>query len=256
MRDRDSSQVQYPRVLTRNNREVVIRSVLNQPVLASSSTVTQGVGGTTAASVGYLPIGTIINVLPKEMADGSIAMNVSISISNIVNEVRIGRDQDLYPVASTRVFYAALSVQSGYTVAIGGLQEARDQNVENGIPYLKDIPLLGQAFRSSDRRRANKNLIMFITPTLLPPAGVEGVAETPQSILPRRPGNEPRRPHLRQTAYSWADVELYQTPSAGSSTVRMCWRPRCSKGSPAIRRSMKFGRCLQSAICFSGRLIS
>ena len=70
MQDRDSSQVSYPRVLTRNNREVVIRSVINQPVLASTSSVTPGIGGTTTASVSYLPIGTIINVLPKQMDDG------------------------------------------------------------------------------------------------------------------------------------------------------------------------------------------
>lgn len=186
LRDRDTSQVQYPRVLTRNNREVVIRSVINQPVLASSSSVTQGIGGTTAASIAYLPIGTIINVLPKEMSDGSIALNVTISISNIINEVPISGS--LYPVASTRVFSAALSVTSGYTLAIGGLDEADDVMVRNGVPFLKDIPLLGEAFKSKDRSQRKKNLILFITPTLLPHSGVRGIAETPKSLVPERPG--------------------------------------------------------------------
>ena len=188
MQDRDSSQVQYPRVLTRNNREVVIRSVVNQPVLASSSSVTQGIGGTTASSVSYLPIGTIINVLPKEMSNGSIALNVTISISNILAEVRIGQNQDLYPVASTRVFSAALSVASGYTLAIGGLDEANDVTVNNGVPFLKDIPLLGEAFKSKGRNQLKKNLILFITPTLLPHQGTLGIADNLESIVPERPG--------------------------------------------------------------------
>jgi len=190
--DRDSSQVSYPRVLTRNNREVVIRSVINQPVLASSSSVTPGIGGTTTASISYLPIGTIINVLPKQMNDGSISLSVSISISNILRQEPIAGN--LYPVASTRVFKAALSVTSGYTVAIGGLDEAKDEKMKNGVPFLKDIPLLGEAFKSSGRSQEKKNLILFITPTLLPPSGTSGIAEKPISTLPVTPASEPSPP--------------------------------------------------------------
>ncbi len=191
LNDRDSTQTAYPRVLTRNNREVVIRSVLNQPVLASSSAVTPGIGGTTTSTISYLPIGTVINVLPKEMEDGTIALNLSISISNIVNQVRIGQTQDLFPVASTRVFSAALSVTSGFTLAIGGLEEAQDIDQDNGIPFLKDIPLLGYAFKSSDRTRANRNLLLLITPTLLPANGTSGMATTPRSTVPLPPDAPP-----------------------------------------------------------------
>jgi type II secretory pathway component GspD/PulD (secretin) len=191
MEDRDSSQVSYPRVLTRNNREVVIRSVINQPVLASTSSVTPGVGGTTTASVSYLPIGTIINVLPKQMDDGSIALNISISISNILRQDTIAGN--LYPVASTRVFTAALSVTSGYTLAIGGLEEAKDEKQRNGVPFLKDIPLLGEAFKSKSRSQVKTNLIIFITPTLLPSKGTRGIAKEPESTIPVSPG-EPEPP--------------------------------------------------------------
>lgn len=192
LEDRDTSQISYPRVLTRNNREVVIRSVINQPVLASTSSVTPGIGGTTTASISYLPIGTIINVLPKQMDDGSIFLNISISISNILRQENIAGSS--YPVASTRVFNAALSVTSGYTVAIGGLEEAKDQKLRNGVPFLKDIPLLGEAFKSWNRAQEKKNLIMFITPTLLPPGGrTGGISEKPESIVPVRP-NEPDPP--------------------------------------------------------------
>ena len=191
LQDRGSSQASYPRVLTRNNREVVIRSVINQPVLASTSSVTPGVGGTTTASVSYLPIGTIINVLPKQMNNGSIALNVSISISNILRQDVI--QGNLYPVASTRVFTAALSVTSGYTLAIGGLEEAKDEKERNGVPFLKDIPLVGQAFKSKTRSQQKTNLLIFITPTLLPPYGAKGITKEPESTLPIAPG-EPEPP--------------------------------------------------------------
>jgi type II secretory pathway component GspD/PulD (secretin) len=189
--DRDTSTVSYPRALTRNNREVVIRSVINQPVLASTSSVTPGVGGTTTASVSYLPIGTIINVLPKQMTDGSVMLNVAVTISSIVGTENIQGNN--YPIATTRVYNAALQVDSGYTLAIGGIEEATDKWLRNGVPFLKDIPLLGEAFKSTDRSRSKKNLMFFITPTVLGPHTHVGVAEKPESTLPVPP-SEPAPP--------------------------------------------------------------
>jgi type II secretory pathway component GspD/PulD (secretin) len=189
--DRNTSTVSYPRALTRNNREVVIRSVINQPVLASTSSVTPGVGGTTTASVSYLPIGTIINVLPKTMTDGSVQLNVAVTISSIIGEQPI--QGNLYPIATTRVYNAALQVDSGYTLAIGGIEEASDKWLRNGVPFLKDIPLLGEAFKSNDRTRSKKNLMFFITPTVLGTHARGGVTEKPESTLPVPP-SEPAPP--------------------------------------------------------------
>lgn len=197
MDDRDTSTVQYPRVLTLNNREVVIRSVLNQPVLAATSSVTPGVGGTTTASVSYLPIGTIINVLPKTMPDDSVVLNVAITVSSIVGFEEIQGNS--YPRASSRVYNAALQVDSGYTLAVGGIEEAFDENRDNGIPYLKDIPGLGELFKSKGRAQKKRNLIIFITPTVIHQrTRSSGISETPTSVLPVRPG-EPNPPAFTPT---------------------------------------------------------
>ncbi len=185
LNDRDTTTVSYPRVLTRNNREVVIQSVVQTPVLASTSTVTPGVGGTTAASVAYLPIGTIINVLPKKMDDGSVGLNVAVTISTIIGEQSI--EGNRYPIVSARVYNAALDVTSGYTLAIGGLEEAFDRTIKNGIPLLQDIPGLGELFKSFDKNQAKKNLMLFITPTLLPARSTTGIETQPESTIPVTP---------------------------------------------------------------------
>jgi len=189
--DRDSSTVSYPRVLTRNNREVVIRSVINQPVLAAQSTVTPGVGGTSSSQIVYLPIGTIINVLPKVMSDGSVSLTVAVVVSSIVSQERIQGNN--YPVVSARIYYAALNVDSTYTLAVGGLDEAFDASLKSGIPFLKDIPVLGELFKSYDRSQRKKNLMMFITPTILSPRTTVGISEKPESTIPETP-NEPTPP--------------------------------------------------------------
>jgi Flp pilus assembly secretin CpaC len=192
MRDRETSVVQYPRMLTVNNREVAIRSVVNQPVLGSVSSVNSGGNtGTNVAEVVYLPIGTIVNVLPKTMPDGSVILHVAITISRIVNEVPItlqpGQTQ-LYPVPTSRVYNASLQVDSGYTLAVSGLDESTDSSNDTGVPFLKDIPGLGELFKSKSRDQIKKNLLIFITPTVIQDRrNTEGIATAPESVVPKRP---------------------------------------------------------------------
>lgn len=192
MRDRDTSVVQYPRMLTVNNREVAIRSVVNQPLLGSISSVDAvGATGTTVAEIVYLPIGTIINVLPKSMPDGSVILNVAITISRIVGfediVIQPGQIQP-YPVPASRVYNAALQVDSGYTLAVSGLDESTDSRNNTGVPFLKDIPGVGQLFKSKNRDQVKKNLIIFITPTLIHDRKqTEGISTSPETVIPKRP---------------------------------------------------------------------
>jgi hypothetical protein len=164
-----------------NNREVVLNSVVNQPVLSSSTSTNSGVGGTNTQQIEYLPVGTIINVLPKIMADNEVNMLVAITVSDIIGSERIAGN--LYPIVSSRIYTAPLRVESGYTVAIAGLDEARDTMTDSRIPFLGRIPLLKHLAGDYDRHRNRKNLMIFITPTVLEPKshglGEELLAEIP-----------------------------------------------------------------------------
>ncbi|MCP4848713.1 MAG: hypothetical protein GY899_12285 [Verrucomicrobiaceae bacterium] len=188
IKDRQTTTVSYPRVLTRNNREVAIQSVVNQPVLSAQSSTTPGVGGTTTSSVTYLPIGTSINVLPKRLEDGRISLQVLITVSSIIGSEIIGGNA--YPVASSRVFTAPLEVESGYTLAIGGLDEASDSREGAGLPLLSRIPILKHGFKSDRKTHTRKNMLIFITPTILD-AKSGGLSKKPISEIPLR-GDIPR----------------------------------------------------------------
>ncbi len=182
--DSKTTTVSYPRMLTLNNREVVLRSVINQPVLASSSSTSVGAGATTTSSVDYLPIGTVLNILPKTMSDDQILLNISLTISSILTTENI--EGNPFPVASSRVYSAPVLVGSGYTVAIGGLDEA-DESVSNvGVPILGRIPLFGTAFSYRDRAKSRKNLLMMITPTLVDSRG-GGLPDEPQAVVRQTP---------------------------------------------------------------------
>ena len=75
------------------------------------------------------------------------------------------------PIFSTRKVTTSVSVWDGQTVVIGGLMREDVQKVEDKVPGLGDIPLLGRFFRSSVDQHIKTNLIMFVTAHLMNPAG-------------------------------------------------------------------------------------
>ncbi|MEM6916791.1 MAG: hypothetical protein AAF491_09520, partial [Verrucomicrobiota bacterium] len=175
--DENSKAVSFPRMVTLDNREVSFRSVINQPVLGSSASASLGAGATQTSAIEYLPIGTVINILPKRMANDKILLNVSLTVSDIVGTEVINGNP--FPIATSRVYTAPLTVKSGYTVAISGLDAARTEETENGVPGLAKLPVLGYAFKRKGRERNRQHLMMLITPVALNP-GTEGLTEKPQ----------------------------------------------------------------------------
>lgn len=199
MADRDTSIVQYPRVLTLNNKEVAITAAENTPLNVGTQLAGEGggLGNPTVAGLGYLPTGTQINILPKVVDNNQISMTVAITVSSVIGEtiLNLGTGPNLYPITSERVYNASLQVDSGYTLAVGGLEKVADSNEQGGIPFLKDVPGLGYFFKNTNKKRDKVNLIIFITPYLIgDPAKTAGISVTPQSIVPQRPGGIPQAP--------------------------------------------------------------
>ncbi|MAS93015.1 MAG: hypothetical protein CMO55_07430 [Verrucomicrobiales bacterium] len=174
--DRKTRSVSYPRMVTLDNREVSFRSVINQPVLGSSASTSLGAGATQTSSVEYLPIGTVINILPKRMAGDKILLNVSVTVSDIVGTEFINGNP--FPIATSRVYTAPLTVRSGYTVAISGLDAARTTESERGVPILGRLPVVGLAFKNQTQDRSRQHLMMLITPVALD-SGTEGLTKKP-----------------------------------------------------------------------------
>jgi len=75
------------------------------------------------------------------------------------------------PIFSTRKVTTSVSVFDGSTVVLGGLMREDVQKVEDKVPLLGDIPILGRLFRSSVDQHIKTNLVMFVSARLMNPAG-------------------------------------------------------------------------------------
>jgi general secretion pathway protein D len=75
------------------------------------------------------------------------------------------------PVFSSRRVTTALTIYDGYTVAVGGLMREDVQTVEDKVPVLGDIPVVGRLFQSKAENRIKSNLIIFVTAQIIDATG-------------------------------------------------------------------------------------
>jgi general secretion pathway protein D len=88
------------------------------------------------------------------------------SVVSVITENRIEM-----PVFSSRRVTTALTIYDGYTVAVGGLMREDVQNVEDKVPILGDIPLIGRLFQTKAENRIKSNLIIFVTAQIIDATG-------------------------------------------------------------------------------------
>ena len=170
--DSESSITQDPKVVTTNNREVSLKSVIQQPIESGSSVDTTLATRSNVSSIDYIEIGTIINIHPKIVddymgaeGDKAVQLNVSLVVSSEIGKQVIDKKQ--FPVISSRTYNYTVIVPTGRTLAIGGLSESQETNIEKKIPLLGDLPIIGAVFRNKSEIKKKRNLVAFITPTIL-----------------------------------------------------------------------------------------
>jgi general secretion pathway protein D len=134
---------------------------------------------------GFINYGSPIQTTSSNALGQSI---VNIITPNVINQ----------PIFSTRKVTTSVSIFDGQTVVLGGLMREDVQKVEDKVPFLGDIPLVGRLFRSSVDQHLKRNLVIFVSARLINPAGepvrleeeVEETVETlpaPELPLPELP---------------------------------------------------------------------
>jgi general secretion pathway protein D len=75
------------------------------------------------------------------------------------------------PRFNVRQVVSTVNVWDGQTVVLGGLLSETVTTIKDQVPMLGDLPLVGRLFRSESKSTAKKNLLIFVTPLLIDPAG-------------------------------------------------------------------------------------
>jgi len=175
--DVNTNVLSAPKIRTLDNQQAGILIGQQYPILTSSSS-TAGTSATATASLDYYqPVGIQLNVLPQVSADGYINMIIHPTVSTITGYVSAGIISTppgggtpvsiQYPILQTREAETQIILKSGDTIVMGGLLEDVKSKGREGIPFLKDIPLLGLAFSRETNNNQKIDLLIFITAYIL-----------------------------------------------------------------------------------------
>jgi len=173
--------------------------VVNQAVQTSSITPNQQ----------QVEIGPVLDVIPVVLSDGyTINLTLIPSLTEFsgydpsptipgVNNANVIMIPTILPHFTVRQVISTVNIWDNQTVVLGGLISSTVQSTKDKIPMLGDLPLVGRLFQSQTKTSVKKNLMIFVTATMVDPAGnrVHSDDELPfaqSTIPPQQPGVEVR----------------------------------------------------------------
>lgn len=109
-------------------------------------------------------IGIIVEVTPQITADGQILLNIKAEVSGNVQRNPVDGDVDRF---TKQVVTTTLRVRDGQTVVLGGLTSQENNQVQQGVPLLMDIPLIGELFKQRTQETTDRELLVVITADIL-----------------------------------------------------------------------------------------
>ena len=121
--------------------------------------------GAVDRSVQYEDVGTTLTIVPTINEDGYVSVEILQEVNTLTNQV-IAAALDA-PVIATREASTRAVIRDGQTVVIGGLIGESHDFIETGIPFLKDIPLLGYLFKRQSQVTNRNELAIFVTPYIV-----------------------------------------------------------------------------------------
>jgi general secretion pathway protein D len=129
-------------------------------------------GGFGGGYTQFLNVGITLDVTPYITPDDLVVMDIQQTISELDGFIDMGGGQQgaagqKAPQTTEREASSTISVRDGDTILLGGFIRDAKTDTESGVPFLKDIPLLGSLFKSQSATSKRSELLVLIRPTIL-----------------------------------------------------------------------------------------
>ncbi|WP_312914216.1 type IV pilus secretin PilQ family protein [Stenotrophomonas sp.] len=153
--------ISNPRIVTANQREGVIK----QGKEIGYVTIT-GTGGQATANVQFKEVLLELKVTPTITKDNRVFLNMVVKKDEVDDYLEV-ENFGVVPIINRREVNTAVLVEDGQTVVVGGVYEFTDRSSVSKVPFLGDIPFLGNLFKKRGRSKDKAELLVFVTPKIL-----------------------------------------------------------------------------------------
>ena len=155
-----------PRVSTMNNQSASIAVTDQIPYITREVVDDQGVART-EFGVEFTEAGVTLNVRPMIGEDGMLSVSITPQVREQTGIVVTPDGLVTVPIISQRQATTTVRVADGQAIALGGLRSTRKTETKQGVPFLMDLPLIGQLFSSTVQDRAEVELMIVLVPRVL-----------------------------------------------------------------------------------------
>ncbi|MCA3019561.1 MAG: hypothetical protein ING66_16545 [Rhodocyclaceae bacterium] len=153
-----------PSLIARNGEAASIQVGQDVPILTSQQTNSATGGTGVISSVQYRNTGTILKIKPVIHSSDQVDMEVNQEVSSVANNTTGGINS---PTINKSSLDTKLTLKHGSTYVLGGLISNNVDKTRSGVPFLKDIPILGQAFSKTVDSTKRNELVILITPYII-----------------------------------------------------------------------------------------
>lgn len=161
--------INSPLISTINNQNAYISISRNIPYWVSMATVVDN-NIINQSTPQWISVETFLDIMPRVNGDGTITMVLRPGVSDTGQQVR-GPDGTVIPEERTQELYTMRRVANGETIVVGGFIRKNESGSIAKVPILSDLPIIGSLFRMNSRTTEDRELLIFITPTIIPDVG-------------------------------------------------------------------------------------
>ncbi|MNC50181.1 Type IV pilus biogenesis and competence protein PilQ precursor [compost metagenome] len=155
--------ISNPRVVTTNQREALIKQGKEIGYVTISG---GGAGGAQTPNVQFKEVVLELKVTPTITNDNRVFLNMAVKKDEVDQLIQL-QGYGTVPSINRREVNTAVLVEDGQTVVIGGVYEFTDRNSVSKVPFLGDVPFLGNLFKKRGRNKDKAELLVFVTPKVL-----------------------------------------------------------------------------------------
>jgi general secretion pathway protein D len=159
----DVEVISSPQLMVLDNQSALLNVGDSVPISTQTSQQTTG-DAAIVNSVEYRDTGVILEITPRVNNSGLVVLDIIQEVSDAVQTESSSIDS---PTITVRRVESIVAVQSGETVALGGLIRERRTDEVTGIPLLSDIPIIGNLFKTTGEEVRRTELLILITPRVV-----------------------------------------------------------------------------------------
>ena len=166
----DATILAHPRITVQDGEEALFENTTQVPFASSTTTFGNNNNSNLNSNtqIEFIDVGTILRVTPRISTGNTVLLDIAAEDSSFVSVTILANGQEnTLPQKTQNKAETQVLVQDQQTILLGGLRTTNFKDTVDRMPVLGGLPLIGRVFRSTEKDHQDRELLIFLTPTIV-----------------------------------------------------------------------------------------